>query len=226
MYNIQKNLNRLHNGQSTFFLNKKDVMALKGKLQKDEYKIYSPYEDSDKVIFYNKNIPDVLLYEIKCPSIIRHQDILGTMFSLQISDEMFGDIIIDNGRYFIYILSLFQNYFESNFTNIKNTPIKLVLLDTDYLSQYKRKYEELELIVSSERIDTIISRIINTSRSNIEEKLKNKEILYNEDYLKKLDQKLKVNDTFSIRRIGKFKYKGILRNTKSNHLVVSVYKYM
>ena len=226
MYNIQKNLNRLHKGQSTFFLNKKDVMALKGKLQKDEYKIYSPYEDSDKVIFYNKNIPDVLLYEIKCPSIIRHQDILGTMFSLQISDEMFGDIIIDNGRYFIYILSLFQNYFESNFTNIKNTPIKLVLLDTDYLSQYKRKYEELELIVSSERIDTIISRIINTSRSNIEEKLKNKEILYNEDYLKKLDQKLKVNDTFSIRRIGKFKYKGILRNTKSNHLVVSVYKYM
>ena len=226
MYNIQKNLNRLHNGQSTFFLNKKDVMALKGKLQKDEYKIYSPYEDSDKVIFYNKNIPDVLLYEIKCPSIIRHQDVLGTMFSLQISDEMFGDIIIDNGRYFIYILSLFQNYFESNFTNIKNTPIKLVLLDTDYLSQYKRKYEELELIVSSERIDTIISRIINTSRSNIEEKLKNKEILYNEDYLKKLDQKLKVNDTFSIRRIGKFKYKGILRNTKSNHLVVSVYKYM
>ena len=226
MYNIQKNLNRLHKGQSTFFLNKKDVMALKGKLQKDEYKIYSPYEDSDKVIFYNKNIPDVLLYEIKCPSIIRHQDVLGTMFSLQISDEMFGDIIIDNGRYFIYILSLFQNYFESNFTNIKNTPIKLVLLDTDYLSQYKRKYEELELIVSSERIDTIISRIINTSRSNIEEKLKNKEILYNEDYLKKLDQKLKVNDTFSIRRIGKFKYKGILRNTKSNHLVVSVYKYM
>lgn len=226
MYNIQKNLNRLHKGQSTFFLNKKDVMALKGKLQKDEYKIYSPYEDSDKVIFYNKNIPDVLLYEIKCPSIIRHQDVLGTMFSLQISDEMFGDIIIDNGRYFIYILSLFQNYFESNFTNIKNTPIKLVLLDTDYLSQYKRKYEELELIVSSERIDTIISRIINTSRSNIEEKLKNKEILYNEDYLKKLDQKLKVNDTFSIRRIGKFKYKGILRNTKSNHFVVSVYKYM
>ena len=226
MYNIQKNLNRLHNGQSTFFLNKNDVMTLKGKLQKDEYKIYSPYEDSDKVIFYNKNIPDVLLYEIKCPSIIRHQDVLGTMFSLQISDEMFGDIIIDNGRYFIYILSLFQNYFESNFTNIKNTPIKLVLLDTDYLSQYKRKYEELELIVSSERIDTIISRIINTSRSNIEEKLKNKEILYNEDYLKKLDQKLKVNDTFSIRRIGKFKYKGILRNTKSNHLVVSVYKYM
>lgn len=226
MYNIQKNLNRLHNGQSTFFLNKKDVMALKGKLQKDEYNIYSPYEDSDKVIFYNKNIPDVLLYEIKCPSIIRHQDILGTMFSLQISDEMFGDIVIDNGRYFIYILGLFQNYFESNFTSIKNTPIKLFLLDTDYLSQYKRKYEELELIVSSERIDTIISRIINTSRSNIEEKLKNKEILYNEDYLKKLDQKLKVNDTFSIRRIGKFKYKGILRNTKSNHLVVSVYKYM
>lgn len=226
MYNTEKNYNRLMNGQSTFFLDKKDVMLLKGKLRKDEYKIYYPYPDSEKVIFYNKNIPEVLLYEIKSTTPLRHQDILGTMYSLQISNEMFGDIILDNGRYFIYILKLFQNYFETNFTSVRNSSIELVELDIDYLSNYERKYEKLELIVSSERIDTIISRIINTSRSNIEEKLKNKEILYNEDYLKKLDQKLKINDTFSIRKIGKFKYMGIIKNTKSNNFIVSVYKYL
>ena len=123
-------------------------------------------------------------------------------------------------------MKLFQNYFETNFTSVRNTSIELVELDINYLSNYERKYEKLELIVSSERIDTIISRIINTSRSNIEEKFKNKEILYNEDYLKKLDQKLKVNDTFSIRKIGKFKYMGIIKNTKSNNFIVSVYKYL
>ena len=214
------------NGQSTFFLDKKDVMLLKGKLRRDEYKIYYPYPDSEKVIFYNKSIPEVLLYEIKSTTPLRHQDILGTMYSLQISNEMFGDIILDNGRYFIYIMKLFQNYFETNFTSVRNSSIELVELDIDYLSNYERKYEKLELIVSSERIDTIISRIISTSRSNIEEKFKNKEILYNEDYLKKLDQKLKVNDTFSIRKIGKFKYMGIIKNTKSNNYIVSVYKYL
>lgn len=226
MYNIEKNLNRLKNGQATFFLDQSEVMRLKGKLRKDEYSIYCPYPDSEKVIFYTRNLPEVVLYEIKCNVTLRHQDILGTMYSLQISNEMFGDIILDNGHYYIYILKLFQNYFEANFTSVRNSMIELVELDIDYLSNYRRKYEELELIVSSERIDTVISRIMNTSRSNIEEKYKNKEIMYNNDYLRKLDQKLKIGDTFSIRKIGKFKYNGILKSTKSNNLIVSVYKYL
>lgn len=226
MYNIEKNLNRLKNGQATFFLDQSEVMRLKGKLRKDEYSIYYPYPDSEKVIFYTRNLPEVVLYEIKCNVTLRHQDILGTMYSLQISNEMFGDIILDNGHYYIYILKLFQNYFEANFTSVRNSMIELVELDIDYLSNYRRKYEELELIVSSERIDTVISRIMNTSRSNIEEKYKNKEIMYNNDYLRKLDQKLKIGDTFSIRKIGKFKYNGILKSTKSNNLIVSVYKYL
>lgn len=226
MYNTDKNYNRLLNGQSTFFLDKKEVMMLKGKLRKDDYKIYYPYPESEKVIFYNKNIPEILLYEIKSSTPLRHQDILGTMYSLQISNEMFGDIVIDNNRYYIFILKLFQNYFETNFVSVKNCNIELVQMDINYLSNYERKYEKIELIVSSERIDTIISRIVNTSRSNIEERIKNKEILFNEDYLKKVDQKLKVNDTFSIRKIGKFKYMGIIKSTKSNNFIVSVYRYL
>lgn len=226
MYNIEKNLNRFYNVGSTFFLDSNELMQVKGKLRKDEYSIYYPYPDSEKVILYKDKLPEVILYEIKCNSLLRHQDILGTMFSLQISNEMFGDIILDNGHYYIFILKLFQNYFESNFLSIKNSKIELQELDINYLANYHRKYEELELIVSSERIDTIISRIINTSRSNIIEKYKNKEIMYNNDYLKKLDQKLKINDTFSIRKIGKFKYNGIIKSTKSSNYIVSVYKYL
>lgn len=226
MYNVEKNLNRILKHQPTFFLDPKEQMELIGKLRKEEYKIYYPYPDSEKVIFYKDRLPEIILYEIKSSIPLRHQDILGTMFSLQIANEMFGDIILDNGHYYIYILKLFQNYFETNFTSVKNSSIELVELDIDYLKDYHRKYERLELIVSSERIDTIICRIMNISRSGIEEKFKNKEIIYNYDFLKNLSTKLKVNDTFSIRKIGKFKYMGILKTTKSNNIIVSVYKYL
>lgn len=226
MYNIEKNLNKLRKNQSTYFLDPKEQALLKGKLRRDEYKIYKPYEDSEKVIFYKNNIPEVILYEIKSSKEIRHQDILGTMFSLQINSEMFGDIIIDNGHYYIYILKLFQNYFEANFTSVRNSCVELKELDLDLLSNFKRKYEKLELIVSSERIDSIISRIMNTSRSNIEELFRNKDIMYNHDFLKKLSMNLKINDTFSIRKVGKFKYMGIIKNTKSGNFIVSVYKYL
>ena len=148
------------------------------------------------------------------------------MYSLQINSDMFGDIIIDNGHYYIYILKLFQNYFEANFTSVRNSSIELQELDLDLLSNFKRKYEKLELIVSNKRIDSIISKIMNTSRSNIEELFRNKDIMYNHDFLKKLSMNLKINDTFSIRKVGKFKYMGIIKNTKSGNFIVSVYKYL
>lgn len=226
MYEIQKNLTRLNNNQPTFFLEVNEQKELKRKLGKTKYNIFSLNRDSEKVIFYIDKSPEVILYEIKCSNELRHQDILGTMYSLNISKEMYGDIILDNGHYYIYILKLFQNYFEANFTKVRNSSVELIELDLDFLANYKRKYTEIELIVSSERIDTILAHICNTSRSLIKEKVKNKEVLLNNEILKNLSYNLKENDTFSIRKIGKFKYIGIVKTTKSNNYVIRVLMYI
>lgn len=226
MYTIQKNLNRLNNYQPTFFLDPKEQLELKSKLKKNDYKVFSPYKDAEKVIFYNEQLPEVILYEIKSKQEIRHQDILGTMYSLNISSEMFGDIILYNNRYFIYVLKLFQNYFEMNFTKVRNSSIELVQLDLDYLVDYKRSYEEMELIVSSERIDTVISSIIHTNRNVIKDKIKDKEILLNHDLLKNNSYVLKSGDIFSIRRFGKYKYIGIIKNTKKDNYIIKCLKYL
>ena len=226
MYTIQKNLNRLNNYQPTFFLDPKEQLELKSKLKKNYYKVFSPYKDAEKVIFYNEQLPEVILYEIKSKQELRHQDILGTMYSLNISSEMFGDIILYNNRYFIYVLKLFQNYFEMNFTKVRNSSIELVQLDLDYLVDYKRSYEEIELIVSSERIDTVISSIIHTNRNVIKDKIKDKEILLNHDLLKNNSYVLKPGDIFSIRRFGKYKYIGIIKNTKKDNYIIKCLKYL
>ena len=184
MYEIQKNVTRLDNGQPTFFLDPSEAKEVKRKFGKNKLNVFSPNRDSEKIIYYLDREPEVLLYEIKCSNELRHQDILGTMYSLNISKEMYGDIILNDGRYFIYILKLFQNYFEMNFTKVRNSKIELVELDLDYLKDYERAYEELELIVSSERIDTIVSHLSGTSRAMIKEKVKDKEILLNNELLK------------------------------------------
>lgn len=226
MYEIQKNVTRLDNGQPTFFLDLSEAKEVKRKFGKNKLNIFSPNRDSEKIIYYLDREPEVLLYEIKCSNELRHQDILGTMYSLNISKEMYGDIILNDGRYFIYILKLFQNYFEMNFTKVRNSKIELIELDLDYLKDYERAYEELELIVSSERIDTIVSHLSGTSRAMIKEKVKDKEILLNNELLKNLSYTLKENDTFSIRKIGKFKYIGIIKTTKSGNYIVKILKYI
>ena len=226
MYIIQKNLNRLCNYQPTFFLDPKEQNELKRKLKKDEYKVFRPFEDSEKVIFYIDEEPEVILYEIKSKQELRHQDILGTMYSLNISPEMFGDIILYDNRYFIYVLKLFQNYFEMNFTKVRNSSVELVCLDISYLKDYKRDYEEIELIVSSERIDTVISSIIHSNRNVIKDKIKDKEILLNHDLLKNNSYVLKPGDVFSIRKFGKYKYVGIIKSTKKDNYIVKCLKYL
>lgn len=226
MYEIQKNVTRLDNGQPTFFLDPSEAKEVKRKFGKNKLNVFSPNRDSEKIIYYLDREPEVLLYEIKCSNELRHQDILGTMYSLNISKEMYGDIILNDGRYFIYILKLFQNYFEMNFTKVRNSKIELVELDLDYLKDYERAYEELELIVSSERIDTIVSHLSGTSRAMIKEKVKDKEILLNNELLKNLSYTLKENDTFSIRKIGKFKYIGIIKTTKSGNYIVKILRYI
>ena len=226
MYFIEKNLTKLRNVGSTFFLDPKELNQVKSKLKKGEYNTYYPYRDSEKNIIYTGKEPEVLLYEILIKIPVRHQDIMGAMYSLNIATELFGDILIIDNRYFIYILPIVRNYFESNFLMVKNAHIELKELDINYLNDYERSYEKLEFIVSSNRIDTVISSIIHTGRSNINDYIKKKEILLNYDYLKDNSYKLKEGDTFSIRKIGKFKYNGIIKNTKSNHIIIEILKYL
>lgn len=226
MYFIEKNINRLMRQNSTFFLDPKELIQIKIKLKKSDYSIYYPYKDSEKVILYCEKIPEVLLYEIKVKVPIRHQDILGALFSISIAKEMFGDILIIDNHYYIYILPMIRNYFESNFLMIKNSSIELEELPIDTLKNYERKYEKIEYIVSSNRIDTVISTIVHKGRSSIDEFIKRKEVMLNHDYLKDGSYKLKEGDIFSIRRIGKFKYNGVLKMTKGNHLIIEVLKYL
>ena len=56
--------------------------------------------------------------------------------------------------------------------------------------------------------------------------IKKKEIILNYDFLKNDSYKLKDNDTFSIKKIGKFKFNKVLKTTKSNHIIIEVLKYI
>lgn len=225
MYLISKNANKIFDGKYTNFLDSKREMLVKGILKKHPYKIYKPYKDSEKVILYSNKEPEVVLYEIVSNTILKHQDILGTIFSLNIDETLFGDIVIDKNKYYIYMLKEVENYFISNFIKVKNSNVILNKLDLEFLENYERKYETLEFIVSSNRLDTIVSHIIRTNRRDVTEKIKNKEILVNYDY-PKTSYVLKENDIFSIRKYGKYKFIGVVNTTKKENIVIRLYKYI
>ena len=225
MYKIEKNLNRLYRKEATFFLDSKEQLELARKLKKESYQIYKPYPDSEKNIYYIKEEPKVILYEIKSKVPLEHREILGTLFSLNITSELFGDIVITNNHYYIYVLESIAPYIKNNLLMIKNTHIELIEVPLDTLKDYRKEFETIEIIASSTRIDTVISRLIQTSRPNVIEKIKNKEIILNYEILKNNSYQLKENDTFSVRSYGKYQYIGIKKETKSKNYIIECKKY-
>ena len=224
-YDIIHNIELLNKGLPTKFLDLGIKEELKRKLKKNSYLIYYPYPDSEKVIYYNKIEPEICLLEIITKEELEHRKILGSIFSLGVESSTFGDIVIYNNHYYFYVLEEMKDYFMNNLINIGKINVRLEERDLDLLKDYKREYDDIELIVSSERIDTIISRLIGINRTKIKKLINDKDILLNNNLLKETSKKLNKDDLFSIRKYGKYKYNGIIKNTKSGNIIVNIKKY-
>ena len=225
-YIIKKNVDKIRNGLYTDFLNPGMVRDISYKLKKNEYKIYKPYSDSDKVILYTNEIPKVRLFEIISYYPLTHSEILGSLFGLNITDEVFGDIIIWDNKYYFYTVDKISNFIIDNFLMVGNKNIRLKEVSLEIMNDYKREYEELEFIVSSLRLDTILSRLIGTSRDKIKNKFRDKEIIMNYKIINNNSYILENGDIFSIRKYGKYKYVGIVKTTKKDNYIIKILKYL
>ena len=167
----------------------------------------------------------MILLEIKTNASLRHQDILGSLFALKIDDSLFGDIIIDNNKYYFYTFKEMKPFFENEFTKVGKNNIKLEEKEIDFLNNYVPKYEEIKIITSSLRIDSVIAKVIHTNRDKIKELIRDKKIIHNYDLLKDGAKNLKIGDNFSVRKFGKFKFDNIISNTKKDNIIINILKY-
>ena len=224
-YNIEKIIDSLYNKGYTNFIVPTDLKLIKGKLNKKEYKIYEPYKDCTKVILYKKIIPEIKLFRIDSKVELRHQDILGTIFSLGLKEDTVGDIVKYQDSFYIFLLPHLVDYFKYNLTDIKNNKIDLIEENILLTENFKQEYIIKQYIVTSLRIDNVISTITNNSRNQILEKFNNKEILLNYEEDIKPTRTLKENDIFSIRRYGKYKFTKVLKTTKKGGFIIEVLIY-
>ena len=225
-YNIEKIIDGLYSRGFTNFVNQVELMNVKGKLNRNEYHILEFYDDCNKVILYKNKIPNISLLKIISPVLLRHQDILGNLFSLGLSDDVFGDIIKYHGEFYFFVLPNMVEYLKYNFNQIKGNMIRLEEVDFELSKEFRIEYKKMEIIVSSLRIDNIVSTLINSSRNDVLEKFKNKDIILNYSEDVKPTRVLRENDVFSIRKYGKFKYSKVLKETKKGGFIIEILKYL
>lgn len=224
-YNIEKIVDAFYNHGYTNFLTRKELMALKGRLPKNEYHLYELYPECSKVIVFKDDIPPIKLYKINNSTNLTHRDILGTIYSLGIKDDTFGDIIKYQEDYYFFLLPHLDTYFKNNLTSIKNNKITLTEVDINLKEQFSLSYEPKEYIVSSLRIDNIVSTITNESRNKVLSKFTNKEVNLNYNDNIKPTKIVELGDIFSIKKYGKYKYNGIKKITKKGGYIIEILVY-
>lgn len=226
VYKINNVVEKIKTGKNTQFLDGRELKLVTGKLKKNEYNVYYPYKDSEKVMLYTGKVPKVKLFKIYTVENIRHQDILDNLFALNIDSSYFGDIVLYNDYYYVFVSEDLALYIKDNLKMIGNKKVSLEEVNLSVLDNYERKYEEKEMIISSLRVDNVVSGIINTSRKVALDKIKNKEVIVNYGVMNKNSYILKESDIFSIRRYGKYKFVGIVKSTKKNNFIVRYLKYI
>lgn len=225
IFNLKNQVEKVIRGDNTNFLTLNEQQYIINSLKKEnkKYKIFKPFEEAEKSIIYKDKL-NISLYQIITTNKLSHPEILGSLFSHNLKENYFGDIIIDE-NYYILVLNDIENYLENNFVKIGNKNIKLIKRELEEVRNYKLSYKEININVSSLRIDNIISKIIPTSRSNVNNLLNDQRIIMNYEVLKNKNYMVKENDIFSIRRIGKFKFICINKINKSGKYNILIKKY-
>lgn len=223
---IESIISKVRRGENTYFLDHKKLELIHNILKKQniDHYIFYPYVGATYGIIHTNERVNVSLLKIKSITPLTHPSIMGSLYQLNLKKEIFGDIIIGNLCY-VVVMNHMAQYIIQNIDEIGCTRVELEECDLKEIEDYKPLLETITTTVSSERIDTVISKIIGTSRNIIDEKFKNKEIVLNYEITTKPSYLLKEGDIFSIRRNGKYKYLGVISKSKKDKYVIQYQKY-
>lgn len=223
---LEGNIERVIKGSYTDFLDPYELSYVISKLNhlNIKYNIYEPFKGAEKVIVY-KEEPKVSVLMIKSKKELKHNEILGSLFSHNISIHKYGDIIIKDNPYIIVHDSI-KPYLLNNFNLVGKNKIEICEVNKDLIDDFTYSYMNLTILSSSLRIDTIISSITNYSRKQTDAMFKEKNVLVNYTTNFKRTYSVKEGDIISIRRFGKYKYVGTFKKTKSGNLVIELLKYI
>lgn len=217
------------NGKSTYtnFLNPYELNLIISYLNHNNipYSIYEPYSFLEKKIAYFGEYENfVTFYQISSPTRLTHSQVLGSLFSVGFNENTIGDIFIENGICYYTNLTKMNNYLEEKLIKVGNQMVELTKIKEINLKE--NHFELLTILVSSMRIDNIVSKITCQSRNKVNQIFLDKKVLLNYKEEKNSSTILKQNDILSIRKVGKFKIGCKQGITKKENIILEIYKYI
>lgn len=155
---------------------------------------------------------------------LNHRDYLGSLMNLGIERDVLGDIFVKENSAILFVKDSMADYIIENLVKIRHTMVRVSQIeDIGALTVSERK--EMSVSVASERIDGVIAKVYNLSRSESAEMFVTGKIFLNGRLMENESRKLVPGDVVSVRGYGKFEFieLGGLSRKGKQYVKVSMY---
>lgn len=171
--------------------------------------------------YYEPQIEDyeLTIYELFYSAkftILKHRQILGTLMSVGLKREKFGDIWIEGERVQFVVAKDVASYLEMNISKMGNAGVKFKEIPIDRVMRVTEQWKESQVTVSSMRLDTILSAIANISRQKSQTLVQQGRVKVNWKQIDNPSYEIRESDVISTRGIGRMKVFSIDGKTKKD----------
>ena len=188
------------------------------------YRFYGGYDDCERAVLGLWFYDEIEEYPVSALEItfrkadkLTHRDFLGALMSLGIERETIGDILVEDGRCIVFVKSEIKDYILSQLFKIGNAGVKIHEAEPDKLPQ-GRGFEELNLTVSSLRLDNVVAAVSGLSRDKTKQCILSGNVTLNFLPCENVSKSVSEGDSLSIRGKGKYKISGVLGETKKHRI--------
>lgn len=202
-----------------------------------QYKTFGGYACAERqmVAF----LPDALCYEYFYPfAVLRirplnkkfseeltHRDYLGAILSLGMERCKIGDILILEKEAVLFVTEGMAEFILQNLTRIRHTSV-MIFKEEQGGFEYEPAYESIKGTVASIRLDALLAQAFSSSRSKLTGLIEGKKVFVNGKLIVSNGYHVKENDLISVRGFGKFKYCGVISETKKGRYYIEIQKYI
>lgn len=224
---------------ATDFMNPKEIEYAKAILNKEKTIGYlvtnNPMNAENSIIImwdnfiYSSEYINIFDYigilKIETSQQINHRDILGAVLNLGINRDKIGDIFKHKDRFYICATKTMVKFLNMNLSKIKKFNVETQIIEEN-IDKDEEKHKSFSGIINSNRLDCVVSEMVNISRKDAQIIIKQKKVKLNYEVVDSTSKSVEENSIASIRGYGRFRiisYPGV---TKKDKLRIDYIKYI
>lgn len=165
------------------------------------------------------------LVTIKYPkkfTALSHGQILGSLMSVGLKRDYFGDIITDGFQWHFMVQGDKLNYVLNQLDRIGNIKVQLQELSLDHVLEPNDTWLSETITVSSLRLDVIIATVFKFSRQRAKVLVEGNKVKVNWVTITKLDFQIDSSDMISIRGFGRIRLEDVMGRTKKDKIRLDI----